>query len=529
MKKIFSLLLILTFSHAFAQVQKLREFSSGNFIDSRIVYEENREDVFGYFLLYEIDRQSKEIYDMEYIILDKNLNKITSGIFTQSVYKHFLMKTGARLTFVKKIKNEIFFGLHDNLKHDLYVDTKIESDFFHERYRKINLDDFTFSKEFVFKNSEPIDNDYKSGDSFKISDLEDNQSIYPTNSEYFVIFASSEYKAPSVQFGGINYLEKIKTTVKSFSVTDSDFNILWSKEINFDKKDLGVYRYRASDATTLILQKKIVNKKIKELRSYELYELASGKFIGEISEKDPNYKMSQFKLKFSGDKIFVYNYLYELRDKNYEHEKTLGYARLIFDKNSGKELKRDYLLWENLGQHITFKGKFGEIPKYGKLHFQDFIQLENGNTIAVAEGYTKARNSKVLDFYLMEFNTDMKVKHFRKVEKTTNISKYELTGQQIYNRRDFDFYYSQKMDEDDNYVFLYSNNEKEGNSLKRKKSPSWVLGIVTYVDGEFNVDKLQLTTEDGMIMPMKAKNGSILLQEYSEKNGMEMRLEKINF
>ena len=529
MKNIITLLLLFTVSLSFAQIQKLKEFSSGDFIDARIINEENGEDVFGYFLLYEFDRQSREIYDMEYVILDNNLNKITSGMFTQSVYKMFLIKTGARLTFVKKVKNELFFGLHDNVQNVTYIDTKIESDQFNERYRKINLDDFSYSKEFVFQDSKRVENEYKAGDSFTISDLENNQSIYPTNSEYFMIFAPSEYKAPAVQFSGTNYMERIKTGVKSFSVTDSNFNILWSKEINSDKKDLGIYRYRASDQNILVIEKEILNKKSDELSSFEIYEMASGKFIGEITEKDPDYKMSQFKMEFSGDKLIVYNYLYELRDKVYQHEKTLGFAKLIFDKNTGKELKRDYLLWENLSPNLSFKGKFGDIPKYGKLQFQEFIHLENGNTLGIAEGYKKASNSKVLDFYLMEFDPDMKVKSFKKVEKATNTSKYDLSGQQLYSRRDFDFYYSQKLDKDDNYVIFYSNNEKEGTSAKRKKNPSWMLGIVTYVDGEFEIDKLQLTTEDGIIVPIKAKNGSIILQEYSKKNGVEMRLEKINY
>lgn len=130
---------------------------------------------------------------------------------------------------------------------------------------------------------------------------------------------------------------------------------------------------------------------------------------------------------------------------------------------------------------------------------------------------------------LMEFDPQMKIKYFQKIEKIPNISKYDLSGQQLYYRRDFDYYYSQKLDEDGNYVILYANNEKEGGRIKRKKDPTWVLGIVTYVDGEFEFNKLQLTTTDGMIVPIKAKNGSILLQEYSEKNGLEMRLERINY
>lgn len=529
MKKIFTFLITLVFASSFGQVQKLREFSKGNIIDSRIIFEEKSEDVFGYFLLYEFDRQSREIYDMEYVILDNNLNKITSGIFTQSVYKNFLIKTGARLTFVKKIKNQIFFGLHDNYDNDYYLSTQSVSDYFRERYRKIDLDNFTVSKEFLFQNSKFLENEVNNEDSMRAQDMLQNQTIYPTNSEYFVMFDTPTYKTPSVLFGNTDYASKIRASVKSFSVMDSNMNVVWSKDINSDKKNAGYYRVRTSNSTTLIMEKKNYNKKAKELYEYEIYDLASGKFIGEIIPQDPKYRIRPFKWEFSDDNIIVYNYLHELRDKYYNHEKALGHARLIFDKKTGKELKRDYILWKDLEPHLTFKGKFGDIRKYGKIHFQDFINLKNGNTIGIAEGYKKAKYSKILDFYLMEFDKDMKIKYFQKIEKTPNVTKYNLSGRQLYSHREFDFYYSQKLDDDDNYVILYSNNEKEGNSLKRKKKPSWVLGIITYVDGQFEVDKLQLTTEDGLITPIMARNGSIILREYSEKNGVEMRLEKINY
>ena len=111
MKQTFTLLFLFILSSSFGQIQKLREFSSGSFVDSRIIYEDDNDDVFGYFLLYEFDRKSREVYDMEYVIMDKNLNKITSGTFTEGIYKNFLIKTGARLTFVKKMGNQIFFGI----------------------------------------------------------------------------------------------------------------------------------------------------------------------------------------------------------------------------------------------------------------------------------------------------------------------------------------------------------------------------------------------------------------------------------
>lgn len=530
MKQTFTLLFLFILSSSFGQIQKLREFSSGSFIDSRIIYEDNNDDVFGYFLLYEFDRKSREVYDMEYVIMDKNLNKITSGTFTEGVYKNFMIKTGARLSFVKKMNNHIFFGIHDNLENELYLKTQITSDYFRERYRRINLDNFSLSNAFIIQDMNISDIEVSAGDSFSLREMKENQTIYPTNGRKFVLFAPSTYKTPLIISGNKDYHSLIKAGVKSFSVLDENLNVVWSKDINPDKKDAGAYTVRTSDNTTLIMERKNLNKKVKELKSYEIYDLQSGKLIGTIDEKDPNYKMRNFKMELMDDKIIVYNFLHELKDKDYTYEKTLGYAKLVFNKLTGKELKRDYMLWEDLNQHLEFKDKYGNINKYGRIFFQNFIDLGNGNSIGIAEGYKMASNSEVLDLYIMEFDPQMKVKYFKKIEKVTNsIKSVKVSGQTLYSYGAFDYYYSQKLDEDGNYVILYANNEKEGGRNKRKKDPSWVLGIVTYVDGEFEFDKLNLTTTDGMIIPLKAKNGSILLQEYSEKNGAEMRLERINY
>ncbi len=77
MKKLLPLFLLF-FICTHAQVKDLGELSSGKYLDSRIVYNDDGDDVYGYLLLYENDRKSKAVYELEYVLLDKNLNKLTS-------------------------------------------------------------------------------------------------------------------------------------------------------------------------------------------------------------------------------------------------------------------------------------------------------------------------------------------------------------------------------------------------------------------------------------------------------------------
>src|SRR5690554_279844 len=169
MEKKITLLLLLVSSLAFAQVQRLGELSSGRFIDSRIIYEDTSEDVFGYFLLYESDRKSKEVYDLEYVLLDKNLNKITSNTFVQGVYKSMLSKTDVSFSFVKKMGSDLIFGLQDKVETTNIL--------FNDRYRRLNLTDFNLSEELVVIDFKPQERIYKPGIVMKSSELTDNQKL----------------------------------------------------------------------------------------------------------------------------------------------------------------------------------------------------------------------------------------------------------------------------------------------------------------------------------------------------------------
>ena len=57
-----------------AQVVELNKLSSGLFYDSEII-KDNKNNIKGYFLLFESDKIQKETYVLEYVVLDENLTK----------------------------------------------------------------------------------------------------------------------------------------------------------------------------------------------------------------------------------------------------------------------------------------------------------------------------------------------------------------------------------------------------------------------------------------------------------------------
>ncbi|MGK4566418.1 DUF6770 family protein [Flavobacterium sp. 3HN19-14] len=167
--------------------------------------------------------------------------------------------------------------------------------------------------------------------------------------------------------------------------------------------------------------------------------------------------------------------------------------------------------------------EFGKIKDYGYIHFLDYNRTPDGKTIVIGEGFQPQGNSKILDLFTFVFDADMKLLDYHKVEKFQNTVK-NLNGYGSYleSYGAFDYMYSQKLP-GGGYVFYYVDNEK-----KSKRDPAWILGVVTYVDGVFDFQKVTLTTKEGQIYPMKAKNGYILLREDFEKDA-ELRLEKINY
>ena len=134
MKQIGLLLLLLITTSLQAQIQKMSELSQNKFLDSEIIYEENGEDIWGYFLLYKADMVSKDFLKLEYIVLDKNLNKVGSNTFEHDCYDSWLVDIMPTINSIYKNKNELLFAIgfdyDEMITHSPYV------------FRKINLNDF---------------------------------------------------------------------------------------------------------------------------------------------------------------------------------------------------------------------------------------------------------------------------------------------------------------------------------------------------------------------------------------------------
>ncbi len=534
MKRIVMIFMMLCFCAAFGQVQKLGELSSGQFLDSAVIMEEDESDVFGYCLLYELDRKSKEIFELEYVILDKNLNKLTSISLTQAVFKTWMARTRAELTFVKKIGNQLTIGVNDRLVNATTADIM---PFFNFRYVNLDLDNFTFSKEFKYENFAKRELSYKEGDKLEYDDFWNLQKLVKTNSNYLLAFAGPEYN-PKVAM--VSTLEKYdfkkKQSIKRFSMLDKDLKVVWSKEINTDKKKACRYDYLDSDDEVLLLKKEILIKKsYLEAKSIEVYSIKTGELLGEMMIEDKDYDIDLNSVAIAKDKIHLFANTYSKKGK------SLGYAHLVFDKRTIKETIHDIMPWKDFATVIPGISEFGETGKDVWHLAQDFVLTPKGNMLVVIEAFeTKApwqlgNNPKVQvllkDMYLIEFNPDKSVAFSKKVEKKNSVQiPSGLSWVEMKKYGVFDYIFCQKINKEGDFVMYYTLNDQVGSNKKLAKKPLWTLGIITCVAGEYGFETLPLYGDGIKIYPGLAKNGYIRLLELNENTKQaEMRLEKINY
>jgi len=513
MKKIGLLLLLLITTSLQAQIQKMSELSQNKFLDSEIIYEENGEDIWGYFLLYKADMVSKDFLKLEYIVLDKNLNKVGSNTFEHDCYDSWLVDIMPTINSVYKNKNELLFAIgfdyDEMITNSPYV------------FRKINLNDFSIGNSFMFF-------EYKLIEDNKIMDRlisEKKQPAYfmPIKNKGFISVDTKNTKYRNLE-NSITFYKQNKNLI-GYSFFDLNFNKLWKFVYIPKEKSSERHLYLNSNDAVVVFNISFDGKNYDNLNKefYKVVDIKNGNELALIPLNDDKYIYKYSKMLFDNDKIIFFDKIYEQTKKGYSYtDKCLGYSKRVYDIKKNNIIEQKYLFWENIS-------KFKEITKYGEVNKNDYIQFldfkitTDGKTVIIGEGYEPAGSTKIKNLYTLELDVSFNLTSFNEIQK--NVNKYNdpnLWGDTLENYNMFDFMYSQKITNDE-FIYFYQDNEKG------KKNKIWTLGAIVYADGKFSNQKINLKTESGIIKPIKAKKGYIILQETSDKNENTIRLEKIEY
>ncbi len=518
MKKTIALIALLCCTGLFAQVTKLSSLTNSKFLGSATIFEDNNEDVYGYFILYEKNRESKIVLDLEYVLLDKNMNKVSQAVFKHGAQNLGPFKITCYLENIKKIKDNLYITLAYRSNYGaLNTFGKIQD------FRKLNLKDFTMSDTHKLNAKgelmvEPL-RDKKMNEFYDVTLLE------------FTNLGSG-----FIAGGNLKDLHNMKSN--QIGYYDLDLKQKWVYKFNQNKTDKrpAQINFLKENGNDIVFYKQYL-KKAGELEvidlSLQIVDAKTGKDKFEIPLKDTEYIYDYDKSFFHNGKFIVVASLFKYKDKReFEAKDKLGYMRLTYDLVTGKQEGKDLLKWQDLSQKFDINEK-GNIKDYGRIHFLDFRILSNGNMMVAAEGHTMGHSAKTLDSYMLVFDEKMKMTDFAKIEKSPReIDLVPESSDQIERAGEFDYMYSQKLNEDE-FVFYYKNKVK----VKGEK-PSWVLGIITYTNGKFDSGTVPLkTTEGNKLIPLPAKKGYVLFKEVSEKaKGKDddeaeetFRLEKVNY
>lgn len=499
--------LLCVFSFSQAQVVDLEKLSKGKLYSSDEIKDENN-NIKGYFLLFENDKVSKETYELEYIVLDENLTKVTNGFLTEMKFESWLMNA-------EKIKASV--SLYNNRLLIKFSDYREGVEFF-QRYRFLDLLTNKLSEPFIYNKGE-----MKVNPEFdrKMTNAENNYS------ENLFLYTGMGLVVNSELLD-----KKENLTERYLAHLDNDFKEVW--RYNYNNKEEKRYKraiYIKSDEDVLITLLRSRKKGMNESDVNEPSVLFIDAKTGSLRKEFifPDLKSFSYQIvdcKILSDKIYLAGNYSKFNTTGYvDDTEGIGLFNFVFEKKTGKLTNSHYLKWEALKDKLPVNNK-GFVKKEGYLFPHKMLFTSDDKIIVVAETFlqTPITTNNMYFFELSDklaFNKVFEVEKFRnKFPQTsahsTNIKRYGL----------FDFIDYQDLG-DDEYVFLINDNEKK--SKNRKKSTLY--GIVTYSDGVFKRETLELKTETSTKYISNAKNGYLLIIEaFDDRNkSAEFRLEKINY
>jgi len=494
-----------------AQIKDLAEMSSGEIANFQSVYD-NDDKLFGYFTLFNQGETSDKTRKFEYVLLDKNLNKVSSNTFT-----------GDKILY----SYSAFMDVNNDLILAPYIDHNQMSiwgigKFVYPEYKKIDLKtnkiETYFGKCFEnekFTTCEP-NKSYRESRKDTKAEMKakgyiDHSSVRILKNKKYIVRQSKEYK------------KFVKDNVIMYF--DENEKMQWKHEYNnfADKKNGEIIITLDTDEKAFYGLKIITQDEEKTYKIIVL-DINNGKVLAEnpinglknetmdlFAAGLYNSYYSNTHTKFFKDKIILFNFSKE--------KHTPGYARIIIDKN-------DFSVTTNLIGYVKDLRKY--VPKLDNdgvaesgyyLKVKDVFFLKDGSVAILTEKFKPAgqySRMKTTDMVYIYTDKDFKVKDVKILEKEKSKGEYS------------DYLFSQYLNNDDNVVFYYRDFQKDDES----KDKNWILFINTLINGEFKQENIVISSKNDkfMIYPYVAKEGYILLREYNQKDKYnQIRLEKLNF
>ena len=503
------LLLVFLFISTFAycQIQDLETLASGKIVYSRPLYD-SAENIYGYLYLYERDA-NEQTKTMEYVFLDKNLNKVSNKEFTNKLYKN-VSSTYYDCTLMGDylILNKYYYyvsGLVSTSKPLLTT------------FQTISLKDNTVSDEYKYENGEftefvaDFDNMKKT-----YKGLETRSYVNGFNNGLFKGFFINEDNQKK------GYLEK---DVKFFNEKREP---VWKFEYNPDGTEKHYHSFRFLHVTKNTIYVTVPETNKNEWGEDNVTKFSIVALDMQTGKKKYEYILEDLKSEYShtlvarelDNKLYLTGNYSPYSKSDFSLDKNLGFYKIVLSED-GKEIEKKYTTWNDFKSQIDVDNK-GRIDRNYRLKPIRHFFFKDGSISILTEKFKLDNWSsgapKTTDFVLFNMKPDFTPGDINTIKK--EVSYYSGN-----------FLFSQYIKENTGAVFFFYDVVKDPNATLFSNTPNLFLGINTIINGKLTEEKIPLTAKKKYsISPHPAKEGYILLREYNEKDKYnQIRLEKLNY
>jgi len=235
--------------------------------------------------------------------------------------------------------------------------------------------------------------------------------------------------------------------------------------------------------------------------------------------------------------IVLYGLDYELDQKITKASR--GLVKVVLSQE-GEILSKSKLNWKK-----DFRFKSDDDKEYGNIHIHDFHLGSNGNTYIVGEQFSlnggatllglasgsNITTFKIDDLVMIELDPNFKVVSVESIEKFRNnfsiegipLASITMLGSLASMLGYFDFMYIQPNKDTGGFSVGYVDSERK--LLSKNK---FYFGSAAYKDGEYKLEKIDLTKKNTTFFIKEAKPGYIAILEHNRKEDtLAFKIEKM--
>ncbi len=481
-----------------SQTRDLENMAEGDMVFADILYD-SQSKLYGYIYFFDQGDVDSKNRQYEYILLDRNLNKVANGTFTErNIAKAQVLFDGSTLIS----ENEILFSKVVRIKYISMLTFN----------RIISLKEKTVSDPFYFEDGGFKDLDLYSGAEIheKFKETEAYTAAVPIN-----------YQKTHGFFIVEKYKHKQNFNEKSLKLYDRNRNQIWNYDYNPNgsKKNWKEFSILTiNDGMMLGGLSYKTNSKYTDKYSIVGIDVETGKQLFEYPFEDEKSEFSHtLFIKNYGDKIYIMGNYSPYNKNDFNWEKNLGIYRMELDA-TGKEISKKYYPWNEFTGDLE-TNKYGKAEKGFYLTPMRYFIFKDGSFSHLTEKFKDATTLgygtiKSTDFVLFNFDKEGKLTGKNLIEKDQSKA--------VKN----DFLFHQYIKENSGVVFFFRDYKKDDET----RDKNWILGINTILDGNFKEEVIPLSSDDFFIQPIPAKEGYILLREYNKKSEFDqLRLERLNY